>query len=302
MTSCRYQPYWIKGSLPRLSSGCVGTCNLVDEHFEAAYRYLFELQRERDGWLWPLRQRNRVMRHSGHLVLWPVFLVCHLLLSMLFAWHLLAHVDFGYSLAHPLLGIEQHVQTYGPENRYKQGFGSTSPEEHKALFGTIIKSIQGSGQGLSDIAYQKPDGTYSRLLREPEVVHLEDVALLVDAFYWAGIVAGALSVVTGWIAYQRRLKPPRPRRVLAGFAVVLGVGGSILALLGPVEVFYGLHDLVFPPEHTWFFYYEDSLMTTLMKAPDLFGFVGALWLLVGLMFWGVSGLALLRLYRSRQAV
>lgn len=240
------------------------------------------------------------MRHWGHLLLWPVFLVSHLLLSMLLAWHLLAQADFGYSLAHPLLDIEQHVQTFGPENRYKQDFGQTSPEEHKALFAAIIRSIQSSGQGLRDIEYQRLDGTHSRLLREAEVVHLEDVSLLVDTLYWAGAVAGALGVLSGWIAYRQRLRPPRPGRVLAGFALVLGIGGAILALLGPVEVFYGLHDLVFPPKHNWFFYYEDSLMTTLMKAPDLFGVIGALWLLVTLMAWGISGLALLRLYHGHQ--
>lgn len=239
------------------------------------------------------------MRHWGHLLLWPVFLISHLLLSFLLAWHLVAQVNFGYALAHPLLGIQQHVQTYGPENRYKQGFGQTSPKEHKALFAAITRSIQSSGQGLRDIEYQRPDGTHSRLLREPEVVHLKDVALLVDAFYWAGVGAGTLGTILGWIAYRQRLTPPKPGRVLTGFALVLGASGAILALLGPVEVFYGLHDLVFPPEHTWFFYYEDSLMSTMMKAPYLFGVIGALWLLVSLAVWGVSGWALLRLYCSR---
>ncbi|WP_077529144.1 DUF1461 domain-containing protein [Vreelandella utahensis] len=242
------------------------------------------------------------MRHPSRLLFWPAFLISHLLLSFLLAWHLLAQVNFGYALAHPLLDIQQHIHTYGPENRYKQGFDETSPEEHRALFAAIIKSIQSSGQGLEDIEYQRPDGSDSRLLREPEVVHLEDVALLVDALYWAGAGAGALGILLGWIAYRQRLRPPRPARVLAGFALVLAAGGSLLALLGPVKVFYGLHDLIFPPEHTWFFYYEDSLMTTLMKAPDLFGVIGALWLLVSLVFWGLSGWALLQLYRSRRAV
>lgn len=236
----------------------------------------------------------------GRLFLWPVFLISHLLLSFLLAWHLLAQVNFGYALAHPLLDIQQHIETFGPDNRYKEGFGETSPEEHKALFAAIIDGIQHSGQGLRDIQYQGPDGVPGRLLREPEVVHLQDVAMLVDALYLAGILAGALGLLLGWIAYRRRLKPPQPGRVLAGFGVGLGVACAVLAVMGPVEVFYGLHDLVFPPDHTWYFYYEDSLMTTLMKAPDLFGFIGALWFLASLVAWGGSGWALLRLYRSRQ--
>ena len=240
------------------------------------------------------------MRHPGRL-LWPVFLVSHLLLAALLAWHLLAQLNFGYALAYPLLDIEQHIQTYGPQNRYKQGFGQTSPDQHKALFAAIGKSIQSSGEGLEDIQYQKPDGSHSRLLREPEVIHLQDVTLLVDALYWAGALAGALGAVLGWIAYRQRLTPPKPERVLAGFALMLAVGGVTLALLGPLKVFYGLHDLIFPPDHPWFFYYQDSLMTTLMKAPDLFGFIGALLLLLSLAIWIVSGWALLRLYRRRHA-
>lgn len=241
------------------------------------------------------------MRPSGRLLLWPVFLVSHLLVAALLAWHLLAQVNFGYSLAYPLLDIREHIQTFGPQNRYKQGFGETSEEDHKALFAAIGKSIQSSGAGLRDIEYQMPEGNRSRLLREPEVVHLQDVALLVDALYWAGALAASLGTILGFIAYRQRLKPPRPRRVLAGFALVLAAGGVALALLGPVDVFYGLHDLIFPPDHPWFFYYQDSLMTTLMKAPDLFGFIGALLLLLSLAIWALSGWALLRLYRGRQA-
>ena len=241
------------------------------------------------------------MRHWGYLLLWPVFVISHLLLSFLLAWHLLAQVSFGYGLAYTFLDIQQHIETYGPDNRYKQGFGQTSPEEHKALFAAITESVQNSGQGLRDIKYERPDGSPSRLLREPEVVHLEDVALLVDAFYWAGAGAGALGALVGWIAYRQRLRPPRPSRVLTALALVPAGCGAILALLGPVEVFYGLHDLVFPPEHEWFFYYEDSLMSTMMIAPYLFGVIGAFWLLVGGMIWGVAGWALLRFYSCRRS-
>jgi len=241
------------------------------------------------------------MRRSSRWVFWPAFLLGHLLMAALLAWHLLAQLNFGYALAYPLLDIEEHIQTFGPQNRYKEGFGETGPEEHRALFAAISESIQNSGEGLAQIEYQKPDGSRSRLLREPEVVHLQDVALLVDALYWAGALAVVLGAALGFVAYRRRLKPPQPGWVLAGFALVLAAGGATLALLGPVEVFYGLHDLIFPPDHPWFFYYQDSLMTTLMKAPDLFGFIGALWLLLSLALWGLSGWGLLRLYRRRQA-
>ena len=44
----------------------------------------------------------------------------------------------------------------------------------------------------------------------------------------------------------------------------------LLASVGFTKVFYYLHTVVFPLDHQWFFYYKDSLMATLMKAPDIF--------------------------------
>ena len=40
--------------------------------------------------------------------------------------------------------------------------------------------------------------------------------------------------------------------------------------------FYALHEWIFPDNHQWFFYYQESLMTVLMKAPDLFGAISVL--------------------------
>jgi hypothetical protein len=72
------------------------------------------------------------------------------------------------------------------------------------------------------------------------------------------------------------------------------VCGTIAALIAAVliigskKVFYYLHTWIFPPEHPWFFYYQDSLMTTLMKAPDLFGLIAALLLALWLLLWGAT--------------
>jgi hypothetical protein len=52
---------------------------------------------------------------------------------------------------------------------------------------------------------------------------------------------------------------------------------------------------VFPPGHAWFFYYEDSLMTTLMQAPHLFGFIAvAIGVLALALFGGLTAAALTR--------
>jgi hypothetical protein len=52
-----------------------------------------------------------------------------------------------------------------------------------------------------------------------------------------------------------------------------------------VPVFYALHDWIFPPDRPWFFYYQDSLLTTMMKAPDLFGAIAAEILAVALLLY-----------------
>jgi len=82
---------------------------------------------------------------------------------------------------------------------------------------------------------------------------------------------------------------------MLGFALGLSTLGAIVMALGPKAVFYWAHTKIFPAGHQWFFYYEESLMTTLMKAPDIFAFIAlllvavliALWLLG---FWGMHSL------------
>jgi hypothetical protein len=47
-----------------------------------------------------------------------------------------------------------------------------------------------------------------------------------------------------------------------------------------------LHTVVFPADHQWFFYYKDSLMASLMKAPDIFAAIAAQLLVVALLIAG----------------
>ncbi len=244
---------------------------------------------------------HRYAHLFNRFALWPLLFISHLLAASLLAWHLLAQVDFGYSLGYPLLNIDQHIERFGPENRYKTGFGETSREEHARLFSEISRSIQNDGQGLAEIQYSLPNGDSSHLMRPPEVVHLQDVARLVSHYYLAGLVAAGLMAILVLYTRKRRLAPPKPTKVLAITAVSLAAGGIALWLIGPVKVFYWLHEYAFPEDHPWFFYYQDSLMTTLMKAPDLFGFIGALLLVLTLLLWALSGALLLRWFRRGRA-
>jgi len=220
--------------------------------------------------------------------LWPLLFFCHFLAASLLAWHLLAQIDFGYAWGYQALDIHEHIQEMGPQNYYKDDFEQTNYAEHQRLFSEITRGIQNRGEGLAEIQYPLPNGTTETLLRPPEVVHLEDVARLVHHYYWAGSIAALLFAGLLFYCYRQALKPPPARKVLVILGIVLAVGALILWLLGPVTVFYWLHEYAFPADNPWFFYYQESLMTTLMKAPDLFGFIALLLLGALLPIWGAS--------------
>lgn len=232
-------------------------------------------------------------------LLWPLLLTGHLLAASLLAWHLLAQVNFAYPLGYQWLDVHTHIQTYGPENRYKDHFAHTSKAEHHRLFGEITRAIQTGGQGLTEIHYSLPNGQQETLLRPPEVVHLEDVAKLVRDIYRLGLAGAVLLLLTLSYACYRRRRLPSARKLLTGFAIAIASLAALVLLVGPVRVFYRLHDYIFPDDNPWFFYYQDSLMTTLMKAPDLFGFIAVLLVSLFALLWGVSVWAMAVVLRRR---
>lgn len=228
------------------------------------------------------------MAFINRYLLWPLLLVSHLLVACLLAWHLLAQVNFGYALAYPLLSIEKHIETFGPQNEYKPAFHTTDTDEHHRLFGEITHAVQSRGDGLAEISYPLPDGGREPLLRDAEVTHLDDVAELIAHCYRAGLIAALVLITALLYAHRMRLTLPRLKRIAAGFAAGVGAIAVAVLLIGPVSVFYWLHEVVFPSDNEWFFYYQESLMTTLMKAPDLFGFITVLLLVVTALLWYVS--------------
>jgi uncharacterized membrane protein len=67
---------------------------------------------------------------------------------------------------------------------------------------------------------------------------------------------------------------------------------AALLTVGFREVFYAFHEAIFPPDHQWFFYYQDSLMSTMMKAPFLFGYIAAALVALALVYlWALFLLA-----------
>jgi len=210
------------------------------------------------------------------LLLWIV--------ALWLAWLALAAVDFLYPLAYDWLDIASTLQTYVPQNRFgKQDYPVADVAQHVQHFAAISQAIHAQGVGLAELSYHDAQGkVLGLLLTKDEVLHLQDVAHLVSA----GIVVGTLSTFL-WLAWlglalKRSWRLPLLSGLLGGSALVLFALALLLWFVGFQRVFYALHTFIFPADHAWFFYYQDSLMSSLMQAPNLFAVIGVFWLLLTL--------------------
>jgi hypothetical protein len=215
-----------------------------------------------------------------------LFVVCMLWTAFFLAWGSLRAVDFAYPALYRVLDIDAHIALYGPQNRFKHGFETTSRSQRLALFGEIVDAIQSSGRGLEAIRYTDGQGRPVPLLRQPEVVHLRSVARLIDRLAWASWAMLGGLLVSLAVMRAARLPPPRASRVAGWSAGVVAAAVLFTFAYGPEDVFNTLHTWVFPAGEQWFFYYQESLMTTLMKAPDIFAAIAGIWLVLALVYGG----------------
>jgi hypothetical protein len=228
------------------------------------------------------------MKSTQQFLFWPLFFTCQLIALALVSWHLLAQFHFAYPTGYQILNLDKHIAEYAPLNRYKKEFEFTTPDEHWRLFGEISDAVQQSGKGLANINYPLKNGSLMPLMHDAEIVHLQDVANLIDFFYITGSSCLIMWLALSALAYWKKFIPPAAKRVLLGFLMAAVLLTFIVILIGPTAVFYWLHVQIFPDGHQWFFYYEESLMTTLMKAPDIFAFISLLLVTLLIMLWGIS--------------
>lgn len=221
--------------------------------------------------------------------------------SLFSAWQLLSSINFAYPVLYDLIGIDETIAVYGPQNRFKKGIVLTTRDERIRLFSTIVDAINNDGKGLREIRYYEHNGRpIDVLLREPEVVHLQDVAKLLSALRnFSFIVLFATAILAG-VLYWQRIRLPR---VLYAFLTVglLTIAGALVSVVhGAKELFYKWHVLVFPDGHQWFFYYQDSLMSTMMKAPVIFGYIAALIMVSALVIFSLLWWLLERFLATRE--
>lgn len=226
------------------------------------------------------RDNDGTQRSTSFLIL---LIPAIMLGSLYLAWRFLAAVDFLYPSLYDALAIDEHIAEFAPQNRYRDHFETTTREEHLRLFSAIATSIRNDGEGLGAIEYRDASGRIlGVMLRPPEIVHLTDVARLVDLLERAGVVA-LLAVVLLVVAMRRKgTVLPSPFRLAMGSVAGAILAALVVVALGATEVFYALHRWVFPDGHQWFFYYEESLMSTIMKAPDLFGYIAVILVTIAL--------------------
>ena len=224
-----------------------------------------------------------------------------LILSLYGGWMVNAKLGYGYDWLYGFYDTEQHIAYYAPQNRFRTGFELTPVSVHKKVFQEIVESVHANGEGLADISYDYV-GNNVPLLHHAEIVHLQDVANLINAIHILAAICLVLLVICLASEYRYRIKgSPNGQASIKGLLSVclMLVALVVMAFVvfGAKAIFYQMHILIFPEDHQWFFYYQDSLMSTLMKAPDLFAGIAVQIVFVGLLMYAAMLLALKRIVK-----
>jgi uncharacterized membrane protein len=224
-----------------------------------------------------------------------------LVFSLGLSWQVNKSVNFFYSFWYPKLNIEQTIKTYVPQNTQgKQDFAKTTSEQHQQSFSEIVDKIHNNASELPQLSYLNEEQQKRILLTSAEVLHLQDVSELITKLRIISAVNLLLLLCTAGIIYQMKL--PKPQRKSQYIAVTVP---SVLLIVsfsiyGFNDIFYYLHTVVFPDNHQWFFYYQESLMSSLMKAPDLFAAIGlSLVIITFIFYWGLYLLLAPKIFKNK---
>lgn len=216
---------------------------------------------------------------------WLSFCLSLLMFSFGLSWQVNKSVNFTYPLWYEVLDINSHINKYAPQNKYKkQNFVNTDETQHFDLFEQVVIAINNQGENLENIEYFTAN-KQTKLFTQSEVIHLQDVSNLVDTLRLVWLVNLLPLILLSLLYIQKKLYMPSSKlKVKALFASVVVVMSSF-AIFGFKKIFYYLHTAVFPDNHQWFFYYQESLMSTFMKAPDLFAAIGINLLLIAIVIF-----------------
>lgn len=265
------------------------------------------------------------------LLLWLLFALSLLTFSLNASWQLSKSANFFYVFWYQSLQIDLTIKKHVAINTHgKQDFPIEDVNLHQKKFAEIVQAVHQQGVGLEQISYKNFEGKTRRLLTNSEIIHLQDVANLLDKVSQLS-TANLAVLLLFFIIYTRdqgnknKLLDTRPKdtRLIENKASKADVATTsiiampsnvqkiiavillclliiiILSLWGFTSVFYYLHTVIFPADHQWFFYYHESLMATIMKAPDIFSAIAAQLLVVALLLATGIDAIFTRLQRSK---
>ena len=225
-----------------------------------------------------------------------VYSVGMLISATFITWWLLSTIDFLYPTFYQWLDIGATINEFGSKNRFKDGFETTNYQQHISYFSQIVTAINNDGQGLAAISYPY-QGVQVKLLRDAEILHLQDVGRLMSVLFSAGKVTLLLTFVILMIKVKDSSSLPSIKKQLIQLSMFIISLSVVFAIIGFQSVFYWLHEVIFPQDNEWFFYYQDSLMTTMMKAPILFAPISLLLVLSTCLIFYILNVLITMLYQ-----
>tara|TARA_B100001939_G_scaffold167763_1_gene144634 strand:- start:815 stop:1540 length:726 start_codon:yes stop_codon:yes gene_type:complete len=229
-------------------------------------------------------------KHSlNSLLSITLFVVC-----LFLAWKSLSTANFFFDRIYEFHALDEQIKRFAPQNRNKTNFEITSSAEHHRIFAEIVSSINSSGDGLSEISYYSPDGEkIDAFLTNDEITHLKDVSQLVVSSEQLILILISLLILFYGFCYFYKVQKSRyfwkPVSTILSFSTMvltLILGAGIIMVLGPRNVFHILHKLLFSGKGQWFFYYQESLMTTLLP-ESLFGTIAVMLVTAAFIYWTV---------------
>src|SRR5690606_31663422 len=160
-----------------------------------------------------------------------------LLLSCLAAsWLPQAQAPYGSGLWYEGYDIRAHIDRFAPQNRPIQGLATLETPGQVSLFDAISQAAHAQRDGVSRLRCDWR-GRSQPLLHNAEVVHLQDVANLIDALRTASWVIAWLTLALLWWLLRQGCRPLwRAQAVWLGGLVLVTL--ALVFAIGPKAVFY----------------------------------------------------------------
>jgi hypothetical protein len=211
-----------------------------------------------------------------------VFFIC-----LVLSWHFLSKANFFFDTLYDMHQIESHIAEFAPQNRQNRiNFELTSKNERIRIVGKILRTVNSKGVGLETIKYFNTDGVPVNLfLTLAEVEHLKDVSVLVHLMNSIAFILMIIFIIIFSLAWRYKTTTPSLLMLTCSMVGFVIITTGCIIFIGPQIVFNELHEWVFADKSEWHFYYQDSLMTTLLKAPDTFATMAILMTAIALIFW-----------------